>query len=292
MQEDKTIIGIGDGGHRIIHGIITIPFLIIEGILFYVLYTSPNPEIKDGIIVFVLGMISLPYVVILRLITKSFSETVIIDKYYLTLTHRTLLLTIPSYKTILLDDIASVHRDDDYLHLYNKRGELLLEISDRINETKEIVKELKKRLPNVEYSEYSIVSNVSKTYTMSNVICTLMIIFWLVIGAMILINLQEKRIYSIIFWSVIMLLIIFYSSQKVVMTKDRLTYTGRKLFMAPFVESIQISDIASMGGDRYTLVLYDKEGKPLMEIQKNIFFFTQLTRALEIRISNREDTPS
>ncbi|MBQ0088696.1 MAG: hypothetical protein KBT27_05140 [Prevotellaceae bacterium] len=295
MQEDKTIIGTSNSHHRLVHSFITIPFLAFEGFTFYMFYTSSNPNIKGWVIAFTIVAISVPYFILLKRLTRSLLEMVIIDECNLTLIHRTPLLTIPIQKGLIpLWQIASIYQDDDHLYLYDKQNKLLLKISNEaIEETKEIVDELQKRLTDIKYTQYSSISNVTYTYQMSNSSIIILVVLLAIVGVFIWHRREflDNVLFYGLTWGMSLWYLIYHSSLKVVIKHDQLTYKGRTFFFVPFEKTINVSDIASMDGNSFEIWLYDKDSNKLLEIRKNIFYFEKLTRALEILISKNESKP-
>lgn len=290
MEEDYIEIGAGKRMHRFIHLVITIPAFIFIGVMTY--YLASSPRIQEdgwGVVVFAAACLFMLYCVILYLLTRTYKEETIITDKQLTFTHRTMFLTIPFSTTIWLCNIASMLRDDKYLYLYDNRHNVLLKISDRINETKQIADELKKRLPNVEYKTQSdVLTNARLTYTVPSLVVVVLYIGWIALGVYLFVFMHDTSAKTIIGWCLVMWLIIYNCSQTVVIKGDKLTYTGRSFFMTPIDQTINISDVASLSGSRRSLFLLDKKGNCIMDIHKNVFFIFQLGRTLEILICNRE----
>lgn len=297
MQEEATEIGCSGSVHRVLHSLITIPFLILEGIWAYVLL-SLIPA-KTGFSLgwgayFILLLWFLIYFIVLAILTKEDTVGIVIEGDKLTYIRRTILLTIPiQEESVLLWKIASIYRDDDYLYLYDKRHKVLLKISCKRIEAKKVADELKRFLPDIKHLHYSRVANLTSTYRMSDSCIIIFILLWAVIGGVIL-RYREvfgNILYFGIMWVAFLWYWIYCSSQKVVIDKGQLTYTKRTFFFATIEKTIKISDIASMDGNKYEIWLYDKNENKLMDIDKNVFYLGKLTRALEILISDREPEP-
>lgn len=297
MQEEPTEIGCTGRVHRVFHSFITIPFLIFEGILAYILLSIIPAQTGFSLgwgADFILLLWFLIYIIILAILTKEYTVGVSIEGNKLTYIRRTILLTIPiQEEAILIQKIASIYQDDDYLYLYNKRNELLLKISCRWIKAKKIADELQKRLPDIKYTHYSRLANITSTYQMSSTSIILFILIWAVVGVVLwrYREFLDNVLYVGIIWVVVLWYWIYCSSQKVVIDKELLTYTKRNFFFVPTEKTVKISDIASMNGNKYEIWLYDKHGNKLIDIDKNIFYLVKLTRAIDVLINNRDPEP-
>lgn len=293
-MQKETIIGYTAHAHRVYHLTITITFLICWSVIAYLLFSfiPAQTGFSFGWLDAVpLALIALAYFIILAILSKKRRRTVIIDDNKLTYVCRTILLTAPTQEEpVLLWKIASIYRDDDYLYLYDKRHDVLLRISSKTINIKEIADELKKRLPNIEYSQYSKLANSTSTYQMSRISIIICVLLLVSAGVTIW---QNREILDEILYSGFVLVIclwylIYRSTQKVVIDKEHLTYKSRTFFFTLVEKTIKVSDIASMGGNKSDIWLFDKNENKLIDLPKNIFYLGKLTHALEIIISNRE----